>query len=263
MSDCAARTRSAAHRCVLRSVDSAALADRARSTNVIVWEPLALRLRRVLVRSWNLFHGNSSPPQRRAYLREMVQLITQDAPDVVFLQEVPLWALRLLERWSGMQHVGAIARRPRLPFGRWPTELHHGLLRSALTGEGSAILTAPHYRLSDERTAVVSREGLRRIVHGVRLDDGIYVANAHISAEHPQLLRFAEFLLDEPRVIAAGDFNLPGEGLPGYSTPLPDSIDQILVRGLPCGAAHRWPDDRRRLHGRLLSDHAPVELLVE
>ena len=217
----------------------------------------------MLVRSWNLFHGNASPPQRRAFLREMVQLVTHDRPDVVCLQEVPLWALRLLEHWSGMQVVAGVARRPRLPFGRWPTELHHGMFRSALTGEGSAILAARHYTLSDERAEIVSREGLRRIVHGVRLDGGIYVANAHVSAEHTQLMRFAEFLLDEPRVIAAGDFNLPGEGLPGYSTPLPDSIDQILVRGLPGGTAHRWPEDRRRLHGRLLSDHAPVELFVE
>jgi endonuclease/exonuclease/phosphatase family metal-dependent hydrolase len=217
----------------------------------------------VLVRSWNLFHGNTHPPQRRAFLREMVQLVSHDAPDIVCLQEVPLWAMRFLEHWSGMHSVGAVARRPKLPFGRWPTELHHGLLRSALTGEGMAILAARRYRLSDARTADVSTSGLRRIVHGVRLDGGIFVANAHVSADHAQLMRVAEFLLDEPRVIAAADFNLRGEGLPGYSTPLPDSIDQILVRGLPGGAAFRWPEDRRRLRGRLLSDHAPVELLVE
>ena len=217
----------------------------------------------MLVRSWNLFHGNTQPPQRRAFLKQMVQLVTQDAPDVVCLQEVPLWALGFLEHWSGMRHVGAVARRPRIPLGRWPTELHHGLFRSAFTGEGGAILAARHYELSDERTAVVSSEGLRRIVHGVRLDGGIYVANAHISGDHAQLLRVAEFLLDEPRVIVGGDFNLRGEGLPGFSTPLPSSIDQILVRGLPGGTAYRWPEDRRRVQRRLLSDHAPVELFVE
>src|SRR5436305_11178718 len=91
------------------------------------------RLRRVLVRTWNLFHGNTHPPQRRAFLREMVQLIARDAPDVVCLQELPLWAMGFLERWSGMQHAGAVARRPRVPLGRWPTELHHGLFRSAFT----------------------------------------------------------------------------------------------------------------------------------
>ena len=217
----------------------------------------------MLVRTWNVFHGNTHPPQRRAFLREMVQLITVGEPDIVCLQEVPLWALRLVDHWSGMQHVSAVARRPRVPFGRWPTELHHGVFRSALTGEGDVILAARRYRLSDERSAVVSPSGLRRIVHGVRIDGGIYVANVHITGDHEQLRRVDEFVIDEPRVIVAGDLNLRGEGLPGFSTPLPDSIDQILVRGLPAASAVRWPEDRRRVERRLLSDHAPVELSVE
>ena len=32
-----------------------------------------------LVRSWNVFHGNTYPPQRRAFLREMIELVTHDA----------------------------------------------------------------------------------------------------------------------------------------------------------------------------------------
>jgi endonuclease/exonuclease/phosphatase family metal-dependent hydrolase len=217
----------------------------------------------VLVRTWNVFHGNSHPPQRRAFLREMVELVTRDRPDVVCLQEIPLWAMRMLEHWSGMRRVGAVARRPRVPFGRWPTELHHGLLRSALTGEGGAILVARRFALSDERRAVVSDDGLRRIVHGVRLGGDIYVANVHISGDRRQVERVFEFVEDEPRVVVGGDFNLRGEGLPGFSTPLPDRIDQLLVRGLPAATPLVWPDDRRRVGGRLLSDHAPVELHVE
>src|SRR5512133_1140319 len=129
----------------------------------------------MLVRTWNLFHGNTQPPQRRAFLRQMIQLVTQDEPDVVCLQEVPVWAVRLLEHWSGMQRVSAVARRPRVPFGRRPTQLHHGFLRSALTGEADAILASPRYRLTDARSAVVSRSGLRRIVHGARLDGRVYI----------------------------------------------------------------------------------------
>lgn len=216
----------------------------------------------MLVRTWNLFHGNTHPPQRRAFLRDMVELATRDEPDVVCLQEIPLWALPMLGHWSGMQHVAAVARRPRIPFGSRLTELHHGLLRSALTGEGDAILVARRYLISDERRAVVSDAGLRRVVHGVRLDGGVYVANAHISADHRQLERVVAFVVDEARAIVAGDFNLRGEGLPGFSPPLPDSIDQVLVRGLPAEQPSRWPDERRRLGGRLLSDHAPVELHV-
>ena len=35
-------------------------------------------------------------------------------PDVVCLQEVPVWALRHLAAWSGMTSIGAVAARPRL-----------------------------------------------------------------------------------------------------------------------------------------------------
>ena len=216
----------------------------------------------MLVRTWNLFHGNTHPPQRRAFLRDMVELATRDDPDVLCLQEIPLWALPMLERWSRMQQVSVVARPPRVPFGRRLTDLHHGLLRSALTGEGDAILVARRYLLSEERHAVVGEIGLRRVVHGVRLDGGVYVANAHISADHRQLERVFEFVVDEPRVVVAGDFNLPGEGLPGFSPPLPDSIDQVLARGLAAEHPVRWPEERRRVDGRLLSDHAPVELHV-
>src|SRR5882724_9211424 len=101
------------------------------------------RLRRVLVRTWNLFHGNAVPPERRAFLRQMVELVSADRPDVVCLQEVPVWALKQLGGWSGMTAVGAVAARPRLgsaELGRWITELHHGLFRSAFTGQANAIL---------------------------------------------------------------------------------------------------------------------------
>ena len=47
----------------------------------------------MLVRSWNLFHGNTVPPGRHAYLDEMVSLATADDPDVLCVQEVPAWAL--------------------------------------------------------------------------------------------------------------------------------------------------------------------------
>lgn len=218
----------------------------------------------MLVRTWNLFHGNSQPVQRRAFLREMVQLVSADHPDVVCLQEIPVWALSYLPRWSGMQSATAVARRPRLPLlGRWVTELDHGLLRSALTGEADAILVDRRIAASDRRHAVVSTTGLRRIVHGVRLDGRVYVANTHITGDQGQLERVGDFVADEPYAIVAGDLNLRGVGLPGFSPPLPDSIDQVLARGLAAGAPAAWPEDRRRAGGTLLSDHAPVELHVE
>jgi endonuclease/exonuclease/phosphatase family metal-dependent hydrolase len=218
----------------------------------------------LVVRTWNLFHGNTHPPQRRAYLREMVELVT-DGADVVCLQELPVWALPQLEEWSGMDGTAAVARAPRtlsVRLGRWLTEVNHGMLRSALTGEAGAILVAKGHALADEQSHAVSARGLRRIVHGARVDD-VFVANFHISAAPDQLAAVAAFLGSEPRAIAAGDVNLrPPYALEGFSAPLAGSIDQILVRGVPATAPVAWPEERRRIDGRLLSDHAPVELTV-
>ena len=164
-----------------------------------------------------------------------------------------------------MAVASAVARRPRLrsaELGRRITEVHHGRLRSALTGEADAMLISPNHRFGDERSAVMSERPLRRIAHSVRLDDDVLLANFHIGGDEKQWDAVAEFVKFAERVVLAGDANIRGAWLHGFSLPLADSIDQILVRGLPSTAPVRWPDERRKLHGRLLSDHAPVELTV-
>jgi endonuclease/exonuclease/phosphatase family metal-dependent hydrolase len=89
-----------------------------------------------------------------------------------------------------------------------------------------------------------------------------------------ELLRAAVFAdsVAEPDdvLVLAGDFNVIRERsttLPqleewGFSKPI-SWIDQVLVRGARTAPAHRWPDQRRRVDGRLLSDHAPVEVTIE
>jgi hypothetical protein len=70
-----------------------------------------------------------------------VRLATADRPDVVCLQELPVWSLSLLE-------AGATCRRSaRLRHGtarsandRVLTDLNHGLLRSAVTGQAGVLL---------------------------------------------------------------------------------------------------------------------------
>jgi endonuclease/exonuclease/phosphatase family metal-dependent hydrolase len=214
----------------------------------------------MLVRTWNLFHGNASPPGRRAFLRQMVELVTRDGPDVVCLQELPVWALGHLERWSGMHASGAVARRPLLPLGaRAVTALHHGLIRSAVEGEADAILTREPAR--DLGLQVVGDAKLRRIAHAVELD-GVAVVNFHIDGDRKQLDRV--LALARERSIVAGDANLVSPVADGFSPPLAGSIDQILVRGLTLrDGPVAWPLERRAVDGRVLSDHAPVEAVVE
>jgi endonuclease/exonuclease/phosphatase family metal-dependent hydrolase len=214
----------------------------------------------MLVRTWNLFHGKPSPPGRRAFLLQMIELVTRDRPDVVCLQELPVWALPHLEGWSGMHASGAVARRPLLPVGaRAVTALHHGLLRSAVTGEADAILTREPARALGVH--VVGETKLRRIAQAVEVA-GISVLNFHIDGDRQQFDRVVA--LAPERSIVAGDANLVAPVAEGFSPPLAGSIDQILVRGLALrDGPSAWPLERRVVDGRVLSDHAPVEAVVE
>lgn len=180
----------------------------------------------------------------------MVRLASADGPDVVCLQEVPVWALAELDEWSGMTAVGDIAQRPRLgpipssaELGRRITELHHGLFRSAFTGQANAILLRRPLRLLDHRSiplnphsfrrAQARRLGLgvvprlvwskeRRVCQAVRVRDGkatLVIGNLHATAYPPdrrlseaELLRAVVFVdgiakPDEP-VLLCGDFNV-------------------------------------------------------
>jgi endonuclease/exonuclease/phosphatase family metal-dependent hydrolase len=256
----------------------------------------------VLIRSWNLFHGRPSPPGRRLYLEEAVALVTADHPDVVLLQEVPAWALARLGAWSALTAIGDVAQRPRLgplpipaELGRLLTALHPGVLRSAFSGQGNAILLGPRLRLLDHEVVTLnppdfqgalSRElGLsrrqrrawakeRRICSVVRLEPPLVVANLHATSSSDRRLPAAElrrvlafvdaYTRADELAVLGGDFNVDGSALafPGWSPPGP-GIDHLLVRGGHPSRARVWPAARRRRAGMLLSDHAPVEIDVE
>ena len=254
----------------------------------------------MLVRSWNLFHGNTWPPSSAVYLEEMVRLACADRPDVLVLQEVPAWALHELARWSGMTAVGDVAQPPRLGplpitagLGRRLTDLSPGLLRSAFSGQGNAILLGEGRRVVLHEVVTLNptlfrrqqahRLGLdlvtrlawgkeRRICQVVRLSDGLVVANLHATGSlgDPRIpaaeLRRAVPLIESlarptDTVVIAGDFNAMAAHwvLDGYSEPGP-GIDHIAVRGAESSAIEVWPDERRLRNGMLLSDHPPIEL---
>jgi endonuclease/exonuclease/phosphatase family metal-dependent hydrolase len=237
----------------------------------------------VLVRSWNLFHGNTFPPGRRAFLREMIVLVTADRPDVVCLQEVPGWALGRLGAWAGMVEVPAVTKRPRVgpmpvhaSVGRGLTSPHHGLIRSAFSGQGNSILVASRLRIVSREAIELNPARERRVAQRVELElpagPRAVVANLHCThderradAELARVIPWAEAGATELVVVVAGDFNILPErsdalrAIAGtYSASIPASIDQVLVRGA-AATARRWPAEEREYGGRLLSDHAPVE----
>jgi endonuclease/exonuclease/phosphatase family metal-dependent hydrolase len=261
--------------------------------------PLAL-----LVRTWNVFHGMTKPPERQGHLEEALRLVTEDGPDVLCLQELPVWSLSRLEGWTGMRAIGAVAKRPLFgsaELGRLITQLDQGLFRSAFTGQANAILLQPELRPLDTGSIVLNPRGFRRrVARELDLDpvvrwrwakerrvcqavraDALTVSNLHGSAAHDwrvadaELMRAAVFAdsFAEPDdvLVIAGDFNVIREHSKtleelagpdwGFTKPI-SWLDQVLVRGAPSKPAHRWPDDRRRVRGKLLSDHAPVEVTI-
>jgi endonuclease/exonuclease/phosphatase family metal-dependent hydrolase len=253
----------------------------------------------VLIRTWNLYHGNSSPSQRRAFFDELIALATADDPDVICLQEVPAWALpRFTDSQLAARAVFGAA------VGRALTEIDHGRLRSAFAGQGNAIQVSPRLRILDRSWSPLNprpfraekgRElklGLRtrlawakerRVAHAVRLEaeDGrtLLVCNVHCTSSPDRRLPDAELLraawfassAAEPGdiVVLAGDFNVTTDESPtlrslatpewGF-TPAGPGIDHILVRGAATTPERAWPEADRTREGAVLSDHAPVEV---
>jgi hypothetical protein len=232
----------------------------------------------------------------------MVRLATADSPDVLAVQEVPVWALDRLGDWTGMAAFGVIAQRPHLGpvpitggLGRRLTALDHGRLRSAFSGQGNAILLANGLLVTLHETVTLNPAwfrrqqarhlGLdlvarlawakeRRICQAVRLEQGVVVANLHASgslgderiaaAEVARAVEFAEGLAREGDVVViAGDFNCRAGQIALQGYSEPGpGIDHIAVRGTAPSPLRVWRDDLRRRNGQLLSDHAPVELTL-
>jgi endonuclease/exonuclease/phosphatase family metal-dependent hydrolase len=179
----------------------------------------------------------------------MVRLASEDGPAVLCLQELPVWALRELAGWSGMTAVVDVAQRPMLgpvpstaAIGRVLTELDHGLLRSAFTGQANAILLGSALRLVEHRDVPLNPYRFRRaqarvlalgpvarlawskerrvcqVVRVRRAGDTLVIANLHATSYPPdrrladaELLRAAVFADGFARpgepVVLAGDFN--------------------------------------------------------
>jgi endonuclease/exonuclease/phosphatase family metal-dependent hydrolase len=198
----------------------------------------------------------------------MVELASRDRPDVLCLQELPLWSLAQLEEWSGMKAVTAVAKRTLVP--RWlggVLQRHDPLrFRSGVTGQANAMLLSPRLVPLEHRTVRISDQGReRRVCHAVRLEE-IVVGNVHASNEfkHVEVPRaeltrahaLVESMAAGQARVLAGDFNLRDPDLPG------PNIDHIVAAGVEHGPLEVWPDERRLHNGAVLSDHAPVEMRI-
>ena len=256
----------------------------------------------MVIRTWNLFHGNTYPPGRKRYVEEMVRLITEGEPDAVCLQEVPPWSLGRLGRWSGMHVFGETAARPMIgpipvtaELGRHLTDLNPGLFRSAFEGQANAILVrrailARHvltlnplgFRLRTARRLKLPRlrqldwAKERRQAIAVRLEGGVVLANLHATnardvripeAEVERAAQWAGRLAGDDLCVVAGDLNVDTKrsqvfGLLAGFSAAGPGVDHVLVRAAEVSEYDQWPRERRQLRGLLLSDHAPVEVRI-
>jgi endonuclease/exonuclease/phosphatase family metal-dependent hydrolase len=265
-----------------------------------VSEPVSLQ-----IRTWNIAHGRDVPPGpghghlRRKLLDEMAQLMVEERPDVVLLQEVPVWAADLLRQKTGMGVTLAPAYGAHVPFLHVPLPLALGatigralpdLVRTQIEGQANAVLFGEQLLLVSARRAQINaRHRLRgepRIAQLVRLRHRaagreLVVANVHAdSGDNRHQLERAGYLLERfargAPMVLAGDLNADAHSpalralvARGW---LEDSIDvgidHILVRGLRVQQpASRWAPERRdvTLNGGRpvrLSDHDPVDAVV-
>jgi endonuclease/exonuclease/phosphatase family metal-dependent hydrolase len=263
---------------------------------------------RLRVRTWNIAHGRDVPPDRlfghvhRKLLDEMAALMIEDAPDIVLLQEVPVWAGALLRERTGMGITLAPAYGAHIPFLHLPLPLAMGaaigralpdLVRTQFEGQANAVLYGSDLLLvSARRVQINPRRRLRgepRIAQLVRLRHRragreLAIANVHAdSGPNQQQLERAGYVLERfargAPMLLGGDLNattrspalrsLAGRGWEQDDSGLPPrAIDHLLVRGMEVVSAPvPWPPERRELDAGggvtvRLSDHDPVDAVV-
>ena len=216
------------------------------------------------VLTWNLFHGRAVPEQRRSLLPDFTERIAGWEWDVALLQEVlPWWPAALGEASGAHARMALTSRNIVPPLQRLLAESRPDVYRS-WAGGCNAILVRGGGIL-EHRTERLALKPERRMMHGVRLESGVWVVNLHAttrkgSKEAPQTraeLRFAAgtglaWAGGAPLVLG-GDLNLPD---PGEQTGLRHVaghwVDHVYVSGFePAGKAEV-------LERGTLSDHKPV-----
>ena len=216
------------------------------------------------VLSWNLFHGRAVPGGGRSLLDAFAAALAGWAWDVALLQEVPPWWPPALARASGADWRLRLTSRN---FGLWLRReisvRNPDVLKS--NGGGCNAILVRGGGILEHRTERLALKPERRMMHGVRLESGVWVVNLHAttrkgSKEAPQTraeLRLAAgtglaWAGGAPLVLG-GDLNLPD---PGEQTGLRHVaghwVDHVYVSGFePVGKAEV-------LERGTLSDHEPV-----
>lgn len=209
--------------------------------------------------TWNLFHGRAAPPAGRDLLPAFSAAIAAWPWDVALLQEVPPWWPAPLARAAGAEARSALtSRNALLPLRRAVAVRWPDLVKS--NGGGCNAILVRGTAVEAHRSERLRWWPERRVVHGVRLAGGTWVANVHAQVRpHTETrkdlsLAGAAVLgwADGAPAILGGDCNVPDPEIAGF-TPLGGrGVDHVLGRGFVADGDPVLPE-----HGTL-SDHAPV-----
>lgn len=215
----------------------------------------------MLVLTWNLFHGRSVPDTPRSLHDEFAAKIAGWEWDVALLQEVPPWWPPLLGRAAQAGARTALtSRNLLLPLRRAIAERRPDLIKS--NGGGANAILVRGAEIVEHRVRTLRRWPERRIVHGVRLDTGVWVSNVHAQVHSPTRAeadlaaagaQTLEWAAAAPAVLG-GDANVRKPVIAGFAVAGGDGVDHVLARGLkPVGGT-------RILDRGGLSDHHPVSV---
>jgi endonuclease/exonuclease/phosphatase family metal-dependent hydrolase len=231
----------------------------------------------VLVLSWNLFHGRSTPPRNRSLYDEFAAKLGQWSWDVALLQEVPPWWPAPLARELGVEQCSALtSRNALLVLRRALAERRPELLKSNGGGCNAILSRAP---IAEHGTLRLRRWPERRVAQLARLGDGTCVVNLHASTRPARARQELERLWPDAlawagadRLILGGDLNVrsPAPAPAPIVHAAASGVDHVFARGLApatasasgsgaSGAVER-PGRAVLLDGRQveLSDHAPL-----
>jgi endonuclease/exonuclease/phosphatase family metal-dependent hydrolase len=209
--------------------------------------------------TWNLFHGRAVPDVPRALRGEFAAALAGWAWDVALLQEVPPWWPADLARVAGAQQRTVLtSRNGLLALRRAVATRRPDLIRS--NGGGANAILVRGAAIAEHREAVLRRWPERRVVHAVRTDGGLWLANLHAQLHPPErahadTARAAALVTawsDGAPAILGGDFNLEAPTAPGFVRVGGHDVDHVLVRG------QRANEGTEILDAGALSDHRPL-----
>jgi endonuclease/exonuclease/phosphatase family metal-dependent hydrolase len=225
----------------------------------------------MLVLSWNLFHGRSSPSTKGSLYVEFAAKLGEWSWDVALLQEVPPWWPRRLADELGVEQRSALTSRNSLPgLRRVIAERRPELLKSNGGGCNAILSRAP---ISTHSTLLLRRWPERRVAQLARLKDGTCVVNLHASTRPARAVQELERLwhcalewAGADRLILGGDLNLRSPA-PAPATVVhaaASGVDHVYAKGLlpidENGAATGTAGPVARPNRVIVLDGRPVEL---